>query len=318
MSEERVVREFPVELAEGDGRTIDARIVPYNTPTRVRDGDGPEYLETWLPGAFEKQIRAADKVKVLLNFEHQPGLGGVIGKGSTLEDRGDALYGTFRVLPGPDGDKALELVHDGFLTGISLEAVARSSRRTVAGVVERVRAHLDKVSLCRFPAFETAEVLAVREQMIVGEKGPELFIPRPSVDESEPDEPEPPAPEPDSERGNEVDEVLRSLGFEPLVKRAVVRTPWNGAAGRFTDEQYARSALLCRPGDEPPKTRCSLPVLEPGGALNANALGAAAARINQVTGVSPQLKAQAARKLVRYYRQANMEPPEALRALAAR
>ena len=32
-----IVREFQAELSEGDGRTIDARIVPYNTPTRVVD-----------------------------------------------------------------------------------------------------------------------------------------------------------------------------------------------------------------------------------------------------------------------------------------
>ena len=75
MSEERIVREFPVELTEGDGRTIDARIVPYNKPTRVRDGSG-QVLPVMASGAFEKQTRAADKVKVLLNFEHQQGLGG--------------------------------------------------------------------------------------------------------------------------------------------------------------------------------------------------------------------------------------------------
>lgn len=328
LSDERevLVREFPVDLVEGgDGRTIEARIVPYNVPTRVSDHGGPSYVETWLPGAFDKQARAADKVKVWLNFEHEDGLRGIVGHGAELQSRQDALYGTFRVHNNADGDKALQMVHDGLLTGISLEAIAMRSRRTVAGVVERVRAHLDKVSLCRFPAFEDAQVLAVREAPEGEESEPEPSEEPPAeeapAEEAPSDETpaeEAPAEEAAGAEESDVERALEVVGYEPLLKRAVTRRPWDGSPARFTDEQYQRSALLCRPGDAPPKERCSLPVLEPNGDVNANALGAAAARINQLTGASPDLKAQAARKLVRLYRMAGMDPPPNIVQMAAR
>jgi len=305
---ERLVREVSFAV-EGDGRTIEARIVPYNTPTEVVDlpehgGTGVPYVERWLPGAFEKQANAANRVEVYLNFEHEDGLRGIVGHGVALHEADDALYGTFRVHPGADGDKALHMVNEGLLTGLSIEAIPTRTRRTVDGIVERVKARLDKVSLCRGGrvAYQDAQVLAVREAP-------------PEVPEAEPT-PEPPPV--DLERQGVVDETLRSLGYESLVKREVVTRPWNPAPARFSDEEFEASCLVSRPGDAPPKERCSLPVLEPDGALNANALGQAARRINQIEGVSPQVKAQAARRLVRHYRQASMDPPSALLALAGR
>jgi HK97 family phage prohead protease len=306
---ERLVREVSFAV-EGDGRTIEARIVPYDVPTQVVDkpeygGTGIPYLERWLPGAFSKQAGAANRVEVWMNFEHEPGIRGIIGHGVALREAPDALYGTFRVHPGADGDKALHMVNEGILTGLSVEAIPTRSEHTREGIVNRAKAILDKVSLCRggLSAYQAAEVLAVRE----------------APPEPEPDEPAPePPPEPDPGRAAEVDAVLERLGVERTLKRAISRSPWNGAAARFSDEQYERSALICRAGDDPPKTRCSLPVLEPNGDVNTNALGAAAARLNQVTGINPAMRAAAARKLVRLYRQCDMEPPEMLRAMASR
>lgn len=300
MSDEMIRREFPVELTPtGDGRTLELRIVPYNTVARVSDGGEP-YEEMWMPGAFDKQLSAANRV--LVNFEHEQGFSNVIGRGTELRDTGEALDGTFRVLQGADGDKALELVNEGVLTGVSLEAVPTKSVRDENGVVQRLKARLVNIALCRFPAFEGAGVLAVREQ-------PE---PEPEPD----DEPEP-VPSPSL-----ADEMLGRIGYEPLMTRAVTRRPWNGSAARFSDEEYQRSCLIDRGGDEPVKERCSLPVLEPNGDVNANALGAAAAALAGARGglrnVSAEQKATAARKLIRYYGQAEMEPPASLRALAGR
>lgn len=296
-NEEVIRRDFQAELTPvGDGRTIDMRIVPYNTVARVRDGLGPEYDEEWLPGVFDKQVKAANRVWV--NVEHEKGFRGVVGKGHEFREGDDGFLGTVRIDEGPDGDKALRFVNDGSLQGVSVEAVPLKSQRTAEGIVQRVKARLLNVSLCRNPAFADAQVLAVRE------------APEP---DPEPD----PAPEPEPAEPERVTETLARIGYEPLLHRAVVRGPWDGSAARFEDAEYARSCLVCRTGDDPPKTRCSLPVLEPNGDLNINGMHAAASRLNQ-TGLSRTEKAQAARKLLRYYRQAGEEAPPALVAAASR
>lgn len=326
---EVLVREFPVEFsAEGDGRTLEARIVPYNTPTRVADPpDYVPYEETWLPGAFEKQQRAADRIKVWLNFEHDGGLRGIVGHGISLEERGDALYGCFRVHENADGDKALQLVRDGLLSGISLEAKALRSRR-LNGVVERVRAHLDKVSLCREPAFKEAQVLALREASVDEEPEP-VVEPEPEI-VVEPD----PEFEKAAERAAVLDEALERVGYEPWRKRsadealehigyapiavsAITRKPWDGSPVRFEDDEYQRACLIDRGGDAPVKERCVLPVLEPNGELSYAALAYAARKLNQAN-ASEEQKTAAARKLLRYYRLAEMTPPETVTLKARR
>lgn len=289
----KLIREFPVELSEGDGRTVEARIVPYNVITRVSDG-GAAYDEEFLPGAFEKQLNAANRVKVLLNFEHQPGLQGVVGHGTELVDKPDGLHGTFRIHETPDGDKALHLVREGILGSVSLEALALRNRR-VNGVVQRVKAHLDKVALARtgLGAYKEAQVLAVRT-------APAAVEPAPMSDE--------------------MLERLASLGIEPLRRLKIVKGKWDGSPARYTDEQYQRATLIDRGGDAPVKDRCSLPVLEPDGSLNVNAMAAAAAALGGARGglrnVSIDMKRAAARKLMRYYRAAGMDPPPAMMSMA--
>lgn len=169
MSDQTLTREFPVDLAEGDGRTIDLRVVPYNTVARVADPpDWTPYDEMWMPGAFDKQLSSANRVEVFLNFEHQQGLQGIIGHGAELRETANGLEGTFRVHDNADGEKALSLVREGLLRGVSLEAKPMRSTRGEGGVMQRVRAHLDKVSLVRTgrPAYKDAMVLAVRTEPV--------------------------------------------------------------------------------------------------------------------------------------------------------
>jgi len=178
-------REFAAELTPGAGRTIDARIVPYGVPAEVSDG-GPRYREEWVAGCFDEQVVHAgrgDRLKVLLNFEHQAGIGGVVGQATELRSQPDGLHGTFDVLETQDGDKTLALVKAGILGGVSLEAYARKSVRSADGVVRRFAAHLRNVALCRDPAFADAQVLAVRtepdgvtfeEELLPTEMDPEI------------------------------------------------------------------------------------------------------------------------------------------------
>lgn len=95
---------------------------------------------------------------------------------------------------------------------------------------------------------------------------------------------------------------------------AIVSKPWNGDASRFTLEQYRRSCLIT--GET--KEACHLPVREPNGDLNKNALGAAAAALAGARGgvqASPAQKAAAARTLRRLYAQAGMTPPDSLKRM---
>jgi len=159
-------RTFEAELTAGDGRTLDVRVVPYGVAADVSDG-GPVYREEWAAGSFDDQLVAGHRLKVLLNFEHHQSFADVIGKGVALRSAPDGLHGSFEVRKTDAGDMALDLVHDGILDGISLEARAKKSIRTAEGVVRRVRAHLVNVALCRTPAFTDARVLAVREEPAV-------------------------------------------------------------------------------------------------------------------------------------------------------
>jgi HK97 family phage prohead protease len=166
----RLVRTFHSQLSQaGDGRTIEARILPYGEAAVV--GDPPWapkeiYRELFMRGAFDNQTRAANRLKVWMSFEHDQGLRGIVGHGLSLEDREDALYGTFRIHENQDGDKALSLVREGLLTGVSIEfEPVRSARRN--GIVERLKAHLDTVSLVREGAYESARVLSVRSKPVM-------------------------------------------------------------------------------------------------------------------------------------------------------
>src|SRR4029077_6474695 len=117
------VRSFELPLADAwDGRTLDVRVVPYNVPT-TRD-DPPRftpYRESFLRGAFEKQLTTPGRDRVCLNVEHEQGFRGAIGRSLKFSDHEDGLHGSFGVLENADGDKALSLIRDGFLTGLSLE-----------------------------------------------------------------------------------------------------------------------------------------------------------------------------------------------------
>ena len=355
MPDEIIRREFPAELVpSGDGRTLELRIVPYRTVARVSDDGGrTTYEESWEPGAFDKQLSAANRVDVLANFEHQQGISGVVARGTELRDTGQALDGTFRMLSTQDADKALELVKEGVVTGVSLEAIPLRSERGADGIVRRVKARLVNVALCRMPAFKDAQIMAVREQptynvTIGGNPSSSATVPfvagfSNKESEPEPEEPTPAPDEPDSQRMSpqavreelaaeeaeknppefsDAELALQRVGFEALLVRAVTAKAWDGSPARFTDEEYQRSCLIDRGGDMPMKERCSLPVLEPDGTINSNALGAAAAALAGARGglrmVSPEMKATAARKLVRYYREAKMDPPSSLTALAGR
>jgi HK97 family phage prohead protease len=157
MSEPEVLRrEVSLRVAEeGDGRTLEALLVPYNQTATVSDGGDP-YEERFIPGAFKAQMGAAHRIKAFLNFRHRQSMADVIGHATSIEDHDDGLHGTLRVLEVSDGDKALALIRAGVLDRLSIEFVPKKSR-VVGGVVERVAARLIGVALVPEGAYDTAQ-----------------------------------------------------------------------------------------------------------------------------------------------------------------
>jgi hypothetical protein len=99
---------------------------------------------------------------------------------------------------------------------------------------------------------------------------------------------------------------------------AIVDKPWDGSASRWPDTaSYCKSCLIDEneAGQDKVQSKCHLPVKEPNGDINKNALGAAAARLGQ-TKTSPANKKAAARKLRALYNQANMPVPDSLKNMA--
>jgi hypothetical protein len=98
--------------------------------------------------------------------------------------------------------------------------------------------------------------------------------------------------------------------------------PWNGSPSNYTSaEAYCKACLIDEnpSGQRKVKGNCSLPVYDPSGALNRNAVHAAAAALVGARGgvqAKPSSKRAAARKLISLYRQLKEQAPDALRRLA--
>jgi hypothetical protein len=90
--------------------------------------------------------------------------------------------------------------------------------------------------------------------------------------------------------------------------------PWSQfSPSDYSPEQW-KSATLIHQGDGDEKGSHKLPVKEPDGTINKNAIHAAASRLNQVEGEG---KGSAARKLASYYQQMGEEPPPNVEKLRA-
>lgn len=94
-------------------------------------------------------------------------------------------------------------------------------------------------------------------------------------------------------------------------------TPWDGAASRFDDAEYRKSAAACDPGDGAVKERCFLPHHEPDGSLNVNGLHAAAQRVSSLKGHDPAAVARAKAHLRSHYKQVGEDAPDSVKATLA-
>jgi HK97 family phage prohead protease len=173
-------RTFTVPLEAKEGRLLEGCVVPYGEASKVSDGGGPAYWEEFLPGAFSKQLSAANRIE--LRYEHRDGLADSVGLCRSLSEEAHGLFGAFAVHNGAFGDQALELVRAGILPGFSIEFSDDWShpKRRADGTVERHRCTLHTVGLVRQPAHQGALVMAIRSrQELLGD------IVIPGVDEEQ-------------------------------------------------------------------------------------------------------------------------------------
>lgn len=162
------------------GRRVLVRVVPFDRPVVVADVvDSPQrgtsatpYREAWERGAFRQAVKAPHRVPFVVGVAgghdaRRSNPWADVGRATSLEERDDGLYGTLLVDRSPFGDTTLEKIGSGQWRGISVGAVSRSWRDDGdphrGGVRWRTRAGLDHILLTEHPAYEDAEVLAVRE-----------------------------------------------------------------------------------------------------------------------------------------------------------
>lgn len=169
MTEEVFRRTFPLRLERsGDGRTLEGCCVPYGEAAKVTDDGVTTYYEVFEPGAFTRNLKAADRVE--LRYEHGSGMLDIVGRAMELSEEASGLYGSFRVFDGYVGDHALQLVEEGVLPGLSVGFITKRrgpTKVTSEGTVIRDHCHLAEVSLTRKPAYDRAVVTAVRSATVM-------------------------------------------------------------------------------------------------------------------------------------------------------
>jgi hypothetical protein len=108
------------------------------------------------------------------------------------------------------------------------------------------------------------------------------------------------------------------------MQMAVTDKPWDGSASRYKDtDAYCAACLIDsnEAGKDKIQANCKLPMKEPNGDINKNALGAALAALNGarggLKGVSPQDRKSAAKKLLSAYREAKLAIPDSLKNMAS-
>lgn len=153
-----IVRVRTTEFVEGDDQTIRGLCVPYGEVTTVDDGAGP-YKEMFARGAFHRDLKTPHRV--FLDFEHETGMLNQLGHGTEFIERDNGLHGVFKPV-GEPGKQALEFVRAGVLTGLSVRALVLGPGRRQGDVLVRTACHLDRVALCREPAYAGAVVEALR------------------------------------------------------------------------------------------------------------------------------------------------------------
>ena len=223
---------------EGDGRTLEVLLAPWNTPTVVDDGEG-RYTETL---ARDSLVPATDRVVGVYHTHGGPLIGRLDGHWS----RDDGLYGDLRIADTTAGRDVLALLAEHVIEGVSVEfeldpdaPVHRGADVTRTGPLA-----MTGVALVPYPAYQQATVLSARSEPPNMTSTEPDFAPAPG--EPDPgDEPEP-QPEPDGDGPEAALEaqrrgvVLKSHRRSQVTK--VEARPRYASYGHFVKDQAERFA----------------------------------------------------------------------------
>lgn len=156
---------FASELTIAEGRTIAGIAVPFGSVSRPVMFGGKARRHRFERGAFTRTISERG-TKVRLFAEHDRGRF-PIGKAATLAEVAGGLRVAFTVADTSDGNDALALVRDGFVSAFSV-GVTPIGVREDGDVLVHTEARLDEVSLVSEPAFEDAVAAAFGADSIIG------------------------------------------------------------------------------------------------------------------------------------------------------
>lgn len=169
MPELIVQRAAPDLEPVGDGWTVYGMAVPYDREQRVSDDGHTYYLESFSPGAFQRDVHKGGRwVNLFLGHTGDEG-DRFLGRCVALTETDAGLFPTFRI--NREHPQA-EAARAGELTGWSVSAhVYRSRRESRMGmpVIHRDICGLAHVAATPAPQYAGAGVLVARDHLVTEE-----------------------------------------------------------------------------------------------------------------------------------------------------
>ncbi|MBO0837462.1 MAG: HK97 family phage prohead protease [Actinobacteria bacterium] len=141
-----------------EGRNVVGRCVPYNETSYLVPSPNGERIQR---GAFKESI-AQRGLNIFLNLEHDERR--TVAKAVRWDDGEDGLVGEFHFRNAEETDRTLEELRDGWWPFMSVAFRPLRQGRGSDGAVEVRTAKLAHVALVKCPAYDGAEVLAVRHE----------------------------------------------------------------------------------------------------------------------------------------------------------
>lgn len=172
----QIERSFPLTDIEvsraGDGRTVTAYVVPFDSPSMVYDDQftPARHLETVSRSAFNKTVKDGTAAKAQVFFNHGKTLDGTpserfsmpIGVPLDVRPDGKGLLTVTRYAKTDLGDEVLELIRDGAIRGHSFRGPVYN-HTSKGGMVTLTECGLREYSPTPFPAYaEGTEIVSIR------------------------------------------------------------------------------------------------------------------------------------------------------------